>query len=807
MFERAVRRREPRARTTPLALAPALVALAAGCGREPAAPVDVVAPMDDARYVLDLAAAHEHSEIWDEVERIPLATPAAERHLARGWNVPNHITNPDHEVGETSRWADAAAAEVCFFLREVAPRRLQFPVRPYRPDDFEVQSVQVSLNGDPLTERVLHGALERIEVELPVASQRPGLNRLGFAFSFAQRPSRGDPRLKNAAPRAALFGDLEFECEDDAVRRRARRAAELVPGGSRRAASTAVTGGVVEQVSGSVWRTAVCVPPGARLVGEVAAPDGPPDAVFEVYGLRDGHAPEPLAALRPAAGSASLDVDLSALEGAVVALDFRVRRADGNREPFVGQWIHPLLLGMAPPAPTWDDAPHDGDAAAGVEELRRSMERAPVVAILIDACNPAYLGVYGDRETQTPQLQMLADDGVVFDSAYSSASYTIAAVGTMLSGRPAWEHGVWAGGAAFNTGEPTWPEAFAAAGYRTAGVVLTPRGGAHYGFDRGFEHYEDMYNRAKSLRTGDDVFEPVGRVLAGDDGRPLLLWVHLIEPHAPYRPPPPWRGRNDPDYEGSVDGEGAPMERMRFFQQPVSQRDLVHLEHRYRDNIEYIDDVLGRLFEQLEGAGLYDEALIAVFSDHGEAFVQHPARHQRPLGHGLTVHEEMARVPLIVKLPHDLGPKGRRVRGLVANTDILSTAADLVGVDGPRGTEGVSFAELLVSPSARPRSQLVIHSASLMHPLFAPIVGYREGPYKWIRTPGWPHELYDLEVDPRERHNLAHERPVLAHYLDRRLRERTGYTPELLGWPLSAYEGVELDDEMRAKLRALGYER
>lgn len=206
----------------------------------------------------------------------------------------------------------------------------------------------------------------------------------------------------------------------------------------------------------------------------------------------------------------------------------------------------------------------------------------------------------------------------------------------------------------------------------------------------------------------------VERVLADDDGRPLFLYLHVLQPHSPYDPPEPYRSTwLDPAYDGPfAAGDSQTLIRTldphAAHHQPASEADRRAVIDLYDANLLWADAMLGQVFDQLRAAGLYDEALIFVTSDHGEAFWQHGR-----WGHNDQLYDEMLRVPLIVKPPAGRGPTGLVRDELASLLDVLPTTCHWLGLPAPdfEPLDGLSLAPLFADPTwSPPARELLLRS-------------------------------------------------------------------------------------------------
>ena len=251
------------------------------------------------------------------------------------------------------------------------------------------------------------------------------------------------------------------------------------------------------------------------------------------------------------------------------------------------------------------------------------------------------------------------------------------------------------------------------------------------------------------------------------DRRPagrFFYWVHFYDPHHPYLAHPEVPLPKD-----------------------ASNRD------RYQGEVTYVDRYVGRIVEALRAKGLYEDTLIVIVGDHGEAFGEHGE-----YGHGIFCYEESLRVPLVLHNPAVLG-KPAVLEGRVSLVDVMPTVLELFGLGTVEGVQGRSFLEDLSGGPRNRKSPVYIESLfGREENNWAPLTGFIEEKYKFISLP--EPELYDLEQDPGESRNLAASMPETARGLDRRLRDFIA-TQASVG----RAERRSLSESDLQKLTALGY--
>ena len=425
-----------------------------------------------------------------------------------------------------------------------------------------------------------------------------------------------------------------------------------------------------------------------------------------------------------------------------------------------------------------------GICCGGVVRAEGGPPRIVVLAV-VDTLSSHHIAHLGYERATTPHLDRLAAEGVTFESAISSASYTVASIPSILTGRYPDRHGLSWYDRRLSQSEETLPELLAGRGYESLALVAVNNGGALRGTLQGFDQYIELWKgegaegRESFKHKGKDVHFPwADETLPhirerldtlGDDGR-LFLYVHILEPHSPYTPPAGYVERfvdelcpepvselpvHQLRLEAMHEGEVGPWTRS--------------YQRRYDAHIAFADDGLGAIFEELRQRGLYDEALIAVTADHGEIFNSHGW-----LGHGKQLYEEIVGVPIIVKPPRSMGIAPGRVSGLASNIDLLPTICELVdAAPGKRVLDGVSLAGVIRGDEDTGREEVFLRARRDVN-LFA----LRTRRHKAILhlptdSSADPREaqleLYDIVRDPMEQRDLAQDLPQLTDELRMRI--------------------------------------
>jgi len=483
-------------------------------------------------------------------------------------------------------------------------------------------------------------------------------------------------------------------------------------------------------------------------------------------------------------------------------------------------------------------------AACGPRLPNAGEQRPDVILITVDALRADSLSCAGSPLIQTPNLDRLASEGILFSQAMSSFVGTTAAMPSLMSGLfPSFE-GITEWSPATHSGfrhlsDPgenqeltdnvlTLAEILAADGYTCAGFSSNPNLTPQSGFDQGFHHFEAfsayLANKARNRRhpllghypPADVVVDSVLQWLAGAQPRPLFLWLHLMEPHSPYLPPPPFDRLPHRRYTPATDlqinealyriviaqyGLAPPPQYAAVATLPASAADsLEHLKALYEGQVRFADRELGRLFAGLRDHGRWDRSVVIATADHGEELFDH----------GHVIHhllepalEELLRIPLLLRLPSN-DRQGRRIHALVRMVDVAPTVLDYTGIPMPAsGMDGTSLRPLI-------EGQAMPELTAFVSAIDFGVARSSRWKYRRVKRAFGSHRpgesLFDIQADPLESNDVAAEQP--AALADMRGRYAAFvHRLELRGAPAQEpdTQPADVDPEVRERLRALGY--
>lgn len=717
--------------------------------------------------VHDLAAELPAAELLGEPAVILFGTPAAEAHQERGFV-------REAGAGQLARFAWAGReAQLVLRWPDVRPRQVVLDLSP--APGLRRQSLDVRLNRKLVAELRFESRSRHV-LTLPAELQKAGDNRVSLLFGRPRGPQ--DP----GAPRfAARIHSLSVGIAGRAP------LAELAAPDSLAVLEAQNVEGVpsIVQMSGLRLRYALRVPHGAelRLTPSLAAGSRAPARLAVEVEAAPGDERELWGReLRRGERVAEIAVGLSGLGGRSVRATLRVDAT----APAWAVWGAPRILAALPAAPAPDPR---------TARLRASLRGANVVLVVLDAAGAGHFSCYGYERATTPEIDRIASEGVLFEKAYTTAVYTLAAMGSLWTSRPPDENlPPGRGLRRLPASVATLAMQLSQRGVKSAGFVANARAGRAYGLERGFAEFQEVLTdgvgRADALR---------GRVvewLQEQPGEPFFLYVHFREPHFPYDPAPPFDTRFGAagPLPAEARREQGFLDRVNAGSLKLSAEELAHLVRLYDGNLALADREVGALRRALEAAGLWERSVLIVTGDHGEALQEHGY-----IGHNRQVHEESAHIPLVIRFPSGAGPAGVRVTALTDLLDLAPTVADVFGTLGDDAAQRFSGTSLLpLAFRGAGREFVVTRSATGARPTYA----IRDGRFTLVRSLRYAQErLFDARQDPLERHDLAERLPLEAAAARARLFL---WLARLRRGP-SDTEEAQLTPDQLENLRALGY--
>lgn len=421
----------------------------------------------------------------------------------------------------------------------------------------------------------------------------------------------------------------------------------------------------------------------------------------------------------------------------------------------------------------------------------RMVESNNVILITIDALRADHCSfINSDKET-TPFLESTASESLVFTQAFANGPGTPASFASLLSSTYPLMYG---GYEQLSAESPALQAYLNTHGIRTAGIHSNPYLSRHFGYQRGFDYFDDSFEDDSGTvrRVLETTKRRVGGLLARNkrtftigrqiynrfipDSKPYVcatettdkalswidhqasesyfLWVHYLDPHEPYLPSPEYRPGLD---DSRVQELNTHLEEDRS---NIPERDVNDLRALYDGEIRYVDTEIERLFSELSDRNVLSDTTVIITADHGEEFLDHGE-----LGHHPKLYDELLHVPLLLHGP-------RIDSGIVEQpVDLLSIAPTVVEAFGLPSNERFLGTSLFDDPSSRP----IISEVSNPHGVLNVDPRLRK---RACRYDGWKLivndadddiKLYDVEADPDETRDWSDERSGIVAQLQEHL--------------------------------------
>jgi arylsulfatase A-like enzyme len=448
----------------------------------------------------------------------------------------------------------------------------------------------------------------------------------------------------------------------------------------------------------------------------------------------------------------------------------------------------PILLAAALAGAAGCTTPEPEAATSEVAPLPAGSN---ILLITVDTLRADHLSSYGYARTTSPVIDRLAAEGVRFDQAQVQWPKTTPSFASIFTASYSKDNQI-----VRTAGQPVsckfsmLAEMLKRQGYATAAVVANAAVGSDFYFDQGFDEFVETWKLHENQQGADpNRAEAVTNLAIGQlarlqaSGKPYFLWVHYLDPHAPYEPPAPYRDRfqNDEQFDPSIRIPLSTKPKQQMFgigsERVLDGRDeLAFYVARYDAEIAYTDEQIGRLLAEMKTRGLLKKTLTAFTADHGESLGDHGYY----FDHGRFSFQTCLRVPLILHYP---GVLGARVDA--KPVELIHLAPTLLEAAGAKLPGGAWMQGRTLTPRLRGAAKpaeppgLAFSEAGWENnnkwqkvardDRFKLIFAQTKPEQRWIGGEGVRFALYDMANDPGETKNVADQFPQDAERLKRAL--------------------------------------
>lgn len=458
--------------------------------------------------------------------------------------------------------------------------------------------------------------------------------------------------------------------------------------------------------------------------------------------------------------------------------------------------------------------------------VKKTQDKLNVLLIVMDCARADHLSCYGYARDTTPRIDQLAAEGMLFENAFATASWTPPSHASLFTGVYPPVHGVLTKEGRLDPQFHTLAGMLQSRGYRTAGFSSNGMLNWVADMSRGFDTFPELFRRSSDGLVPGRVLRLLAQVRKArphlpaskmsrlvqrwlhrdrDTQSPFFVFTNYMEAHAPYAPPPPfskrffderWRTADEReikryrDYRLKADHEVA-----------MTSKELEAYRALYDGELNYMDHEIGRLVDYLRDRKLLDQTLLVITADHGEDLGEHYELHHP----AHRVYDTQLHVPLIMRLPGRF-PPGRRVAQLAELVDVFPTVMDALGVDWYAAQQQIQGCSLV--PEKLPlieRSSALAYSRRHDQQVSFEVAALRTETWKYIHYSFEEHALFNIAADPLEQVNLADEYPQQAAELSETLEARLSSFDRAKSAADETENQANEDQELLEHLRGLGY--
>jgi arylsulfatase A-like enzyme/Flp pilus assembly protein TadD len=403
--------------------------------------------------------------------------------------------------------------------------------------------------------------------------------------------------------------------------------------------------------------------------------------------------------------------------------------------------------------------------------ISKKNEHFNLLVITLDTTRADSIGAYGNLQAATPNIDRLAENGIMFQNCYSATPLTLPSHCTIFTGRYPMAHKVRNNGTYFLRGEElTLAEILKGKGFLTFACVASFTLLSKFGLNHGFDFYDETFQLKQidipySAEIPADVIgQKFATWIEKNHSNEFFAWLHFYDPHGPYQT------------HAEVDKKFMNTERL-----------------KYEGEVAYVDLQIGKIISLLEAKKVLARTIIVIVGDHGEAFGEH-----KEFGHGVFCYDETLKVPLIFHNPV-LFKRNMKIADRVNLADVLPSILHYFKIAIPEAVQGKSFHDLI--EGEKEKQQRISYFESLYGlelNNWAPVMGIVADDFKYISL--IEPELYDLGSDSAEQANLYLSKNVLAKELEEKLQR---FITDHSSTQKAGKRELNQDDF--EKLRALGY--
>jgi len=731
----------------------------------------------------DLIEDFEVAEIVEETQRIDFTKESTQKLLLKGWS----------KVEKAGTWATSLSSDLRFYTF-LPPRdqRIVFECYPFSYPNSPKQSLKLFLNGNYIFSEELLKEKKEYAFLLPGKYLKKGENVLNFKFNYVKSPADvfGKKDKRNLA---AMFFSLYFPDKKINTKNIFKKKEIIffnplsqlnyyykLPKGAHFLFDLDVQRSRISKIGKDI-----------KIDIFITEDRGKEEKIFDAS--LNSFSPE----------KTHYDIDLSHFEEKIVRLNFRFDFLNTVEESSLLSLYAKLrkarIVGKEELPPK----------AAGFSKLPKEwkgIEKTNLIIAILDAVNYRHMKCYGYERSTTPYVDSIAAEALVFNKAYAHASWTVPSTASLFTSTVPFTHRVWSRERRLSDEAFTLAEALKAKGFKTCALTSNASASSVYklfqGFDEKIELFEweskDLESKKKlNVIWAEDFVKPAEEWIQKNKEKQIFMYIHFLQPHTPYNPPPPFKDVFSQGYKGPLKDK-RPFVPSSLDKDRLTFEDLEYITAKYDENLKYADFYLEKILDFLKDLNIFENSIIVITADHGEAFLEHGV-----FGHSNNLYDEEIRIPLIIRFPKKYGLGGEKIDSLVQSMDLMPTFMDIYGQKKNRDSlQGNSLLPLLTGKK-KEVNQFVLSSLGM------PFVeeetrsdALADKSYKIIISKN-EKMLFNLKSDPGEKNNIFYKSPILSGYYEQKLlKQKNEYMARK---DLSLKGKFILDKKTRRHLKALGY--
>jgi len=419
-----------------------------------------------------------------------------------------------------------------------------------------------------------------------------------------------------------------------------------------------------------------------------------------------------------------------------------------------------------------------------------------ILFLTVDTLRADHLKCYGYSKNTSPNIDRLARKGVIFKNTISQFPQTNPSFASIFTSVSPHDHGA-LNGIPLDKKFITLAEILKRQGYMTGAFISGyPLVAKVSGLNQGFDLYDDkltkhLHKRLSSEyveRTADETTDLALKWLKNNKDKRFFLWLHYYDPHAPYKPQPPY---NKLFVDKKKKATNIPFEKIEYYSRLDNISDVNYYISQYDGEIAFADMNIGNILKRLDELNLTKKTLILFISDHGESLTEHNTY----FDHGSILYDEQIKVPFIISYPSFI-PENKIIETQVRCIDVMPTILDFLGIPFLKEMRGTSLIPLIFGEHKFPPQEAF--SEVLAPGVQLEKFSIRFKNLKFIFTPKTKvKEFYNLESDPGELVNIIDKKSLQAKVLEKKLFNWMG--------KYDTKPKKEVSDTIKEKLKSLGY--